>query len=165
MGGAGPEKQLPGPRSELTHTSCTQLCKGSGNPGECATSVFPVRSIPLGSLAAKTEWDPESALAHETAGNQCRSDRASKTKGLRLKAPRIAAPESLARALPPKAVRLRDPRSSNRGGDNRVFPKAGIFRMHFEGKALSPGTGEPGSNGKLLSIPILIQLGLTAILY
>lgn len=52
-GGAGPEKQLPGPRSELTHASCTQLCKGSGNPSECGTSVFPVRSIPLGLPAAK----------------------------------------------------------------------------------------------------------------
>lgn len=53
-GGAGPEEQFPGPRSELTHTSCMQLCKGSGNPSECGISVFPVTSIPLGSLAAKT---------------------------------------------------------------------------------------------------------------
>lgn len=46
-------RAVPQPRSELTHT-CIQLCKGGGNPSECGISVFPVTSIPLSSLAAKT---------------------------------------------------------------------------------------------------------------
>lgn len=42
-----------GPRSELTHTSCMQLCKGHGDPSVCGISVFPVTSIPLGSLGCQ----------------------------------------------------------------------------------------------------------------
>lgn len=63
----GPEEQFPRPRSKLHPHFCTQLCKRSGNPSKCGITVFPIMSIPLGLLAAKT-WRGSSgkpAQAHE----------------------------------------------------------------------------------------------------
>jgi hypothetical protein len=70
----------------------------------------------------------------------------------------MAAPESLARTFPPKVIKLREPQILKDREVIKSSPTAGAFRMNLQGKAVSPGTGESGSNGKLISTTILIQL-------
>lgn len=72
----------------------------------------------------------------------------------------MAAPESLARTFPPKLFRFRDPQILKDREVIKSSPRAGTFKMNFQRKAVSPGTGESGNNGKLISTIIVIQLGM-----